>query len=121
MMDGRRQDGNKGRVNSMAKVHFIVRATVAPELRDKFERWYTADHLPWACRVFKCEKAWRFWSEVEEGVHYAAYQFADKAACDAALGTAEFKDMIADFTRAWPDGVTRTRDIVTLVEERASP
>ena len=28
--------------------------------------------------------------------------------------------MVADFNAAWPEGVTRTRDIVTLVEERAA-
>ncbi len=26
--------------------------------------------------------------------------------------------MIADFNKSWPEGVTRTRDVVTLVEER---
>jgi hypothetical protein len=102
----------------MPKSFFLVRAVVAPHLRDKFEHWYTSDHLPLALRVFKCEKAWRFWSEVEEGVHYAVYQFADKAALDAALGSDGFKTMVADFNAAWADGVTRTRDIVTLVEER---
>jgi len=55
---------------------------------------------------------------VEPGVHYAVYQFADKAACDAALGSAEFKELVADFSRTWPEGVTRTRDVVTLAEER---
>ena len=30
----------------------------------------------------------------------------------------EFKAMIADFNKSWPEGVTRTRDVVTLVEER---
>jgi hypothetical protein len=97
---------------------FTVRAVVAPKLRDKFDHWYSTDHLPWAIRVFKCDKAWRFWSEVEEGVHYAVYRFADKAACDIALATDDFKAMIADFNKAWPEGVTRTRDVVTLVEER---
>jgi hypothetical protein len=97
---------------------FIVRAVVAPQLRDKFDHWYSTDHLPWAIRVFKCNKAWRFWSETEAGVHYAAYRFADKAACDRALATDDFKAMIADFNRAFPEGVTRTRDVVTLVEER---
>jgi hypothetical protein len=58
---------------------------VAEPLRDKFDHWYSADHLPWAMKVFKCEKAWRFWSEVEQGVHYAVYQFGDKAQLDAAL------------------------------------
>jgi len=103
----------------MPATHFIVRAVVAPELRDKFDHWYATDHLPWACRAFKCDKAWRALSTVEEGVHYAVYRFADKAACDTALGGDEFQAMIADFDKAWPTGVSRTRDVVTLVEERA--
>ena len=99
----------------MAKSFFIVRAVVEARLRDKFEHWYTSDHLPLAMKVFQCEKAW---SEVEEGVHYAVYRFADKPALDAALGSDGFKAMVADFNAAWPEGVTRTRDIVTLAEER---
>jgi hypothetical protein len=102
----------------MPTTFFLVRAVLAPHLRDKFDHRYSADHLPRAMRVFQCEKAWRFWSETEAGVHYAAYRFADKAACDRALGSAEFRDMIADFNRAFPEGVTRTRDVLTLVEER---
>jgi hypothetical protein len=102
----------------MPKSFFLVRAVVAPHLRDKFEHWYSTYHLPLALKVFKCEKAWRCWSEVEDGVHYAVYQFADKPALDAALGSDGFKAMVADFNAAWPDGVTRTRDIMTLVEER---
>jgi hypothetical protein len=104
----------------MPPTYFLVPAVVAEPLRDKFDTWYSTDHLPWAIRIFKCEKAWRFWSTVEAGVHYAVYQFADRAACDAALGCAEFKDLVADFSRTWPDGVTRTRDVVTLVEERGA-
>jgi hypothetical protein len=97
---------------------FSVRAVVAPHLRDNFDHWYATDHLPWAWRAFKCETAWRGWSTVEEGVHYAVYQFADKASCDRALGSDDFKAMIADFNKSWPEGVTRTRDVVTVVEER---
>ncbi len=102
----------------MPTTFFLVRAVVAENLRDKFDHWYSTNHLPWAIRIFKCGKAWRFWSEVEPGVHYAVYRFADKAACDAALGSNEFKELVADFTCSWPGGVTRTRDIVTLAEER---
>ena len=98
---------------------FIVRAVVAPPYREMFEHWYANEHLPWACRIFQCETAWRGWSTVEEGMHYAVYRFADKAACDAALGRDEFKELVADFNRTWPEGVTRTRDVVTLAEERA--
>jgi len=68
----------------MSKSLLLVRAVVAGALPDKFNHWYSTDHLPWAIKVFKCEKAWRFWSEVEQGVHYAVYQFADKAQLDAA-------------------------------------
>jgi hypothetical protein len=102
----------------MSKSLLLVRAVVAGALRDKFNHWYSTDHLPWAIKVFKCEKAWRFWSEVEQGVHYAVYQFADKAQLDAAPDSDGFKALVADFNRSWPEGVTRTRDIVTLVEER---
>ena len=105
----------------MPTTHFIVRAVVAPHLREKFDHWYAADHLPWARRAFKCETAWRGWSTVEEGVHYAVYQFADKAACDAALASDDFKALVADFNRSWSEGVTRTRDIVTVAEAWASP
>ena len=97
---------------------FIVRAVVVAPLREKFDHWYSTDHLPWAIKAFQCDKAWRFWSELEPGVHYAVYRFADKAACDAALGSDEFKALVADFNRAFPEGVTRTRDVVTLAEER---
>jgi hypothetical protein len=105
----------------MPTTFFFVRAIVAPHLRDKFDHWYSADHLPWAIRIFKCEKAWRFWSVLEPGVHHAVYRFADKARCDAALGSDEFKELVADFSRTFPKGVTRTRDVVTLVEEREAP
>ena len=102
----------------MPTTFFLVRAVVAAPYRDRFDTWCADDHLPWACRVFQCEKAWRFWSEVEEGVHYAVYRFRDKAACDAALGSPAFKELVADFDRNFPEGVTRSRDVVTLVEER---
>jgi len=104
----------------MSKTLLIVRAVVAQPLCNKFDRWYSNDHLPWAIRAFKCEKAWRFWSETDPGVHYAVYQFADKGQLETALASDEFKALIADFNRSWPEGVTRTRDVVTLAEERSA-
>lgn len=100
----------------MPSTFFLVRAVVAPHLRDKFDHWYATDHLPRALKDFKAEKCWRFWSEAEEGVHYAVYRFADKAACDAALASDEFKELVADFDRNFPEGVSRTRDVVRLME-----
>jgi hypothetical protein len=103
----------------MAKCLFVVRAVVVDQLRKKFDHWYSNDHLPWALKAFQCQRAQRFWSETEQGVHYAIYEFSDKAKLDKALGSDEFKEMVTDFNRAWPQGVTRTRDVITLVEERA--
>jgi hypothetical protein len=102
----------------MPKVHFIVRAVVADEsLHDKFDRWYANDHLARALKDFKAEKAWRGWSAVEAGVHYAVYQFTDKEGLDAALASEAFKALVADFDRNFPSAVTRTRDVLMVAEE----
>ena len=102
----------------MPQALFIVRAVVSENLRDRFDHWYSNDHLPWAFRIFRCEKAWRYWSVVEAGVHYAMYQFADMTALEAALARGEFKDLVADFNASWPEGVTRSWDKVALAEAR---
>ncbi len=104
----------------MPKAFFMVRAVVAEPLRQKFDHWYSADHLPWALKDFKAEKAWRFWSTLEAGVHYAVYQFADQAKLDAAMKDEILKPLIADFDKNWPTGVTRSRDKLSLAEERDS-
>jgi DNA-nicking Smr family endonuclease len=96
----------------MPHAYFMVRAVVDEPLRQKFDRWYADHHLPMARAAFKAEKAWRFWSAAEAGVHYAVYRFADRARLDAALKAPSFKELVADFDRAWPRGATRTRDIL---------
>jgi len=96
---------------------FIVRATVSdPAQRAAFDSWYRDDHLPWAIKAFGAQKAWRFWSETDPGVHIAQYQFADRAALDRGTAPAIIKPLVADFDRVWP-GIPRTREIMTLVEE----
>ena len=71
----------------MPKSFFLVRAVVAEPLRDKFDHWYSTDHLPRALADFKAEKCWRFWSHAEAGVRPRIYRFADKAKLDAALAS----------------------------------
>ena len=101
------------------KAQLVVRSVVSDlALRDKFDHWYSTEHLAWALDVFKADKGWRFWSKTDAGVHYAVYQFADMERLDAALKSEGFKALVADFDRSWPSGVTRTRDILSLVEER---
>jgi len=103
----------------MPKAFFVVRAVVEQRLRQKFDHWYSTDHLPWALKDFKAEKAWRFWSTVDAGVHYAVYRFADQAKLDAAMQDEVLQPLIADFDKNWPAGITRTRDLLTMAEERA--
>ena len=104
----------------MAKAYFVVRSVVEEPLRQKFDHWYSADHLPCALADFKAEMAWRFWSTMDAAVHYAVYQFPDMARLDAAMKSDGFKGLVADFDQAWPSGVTRTRDMVSLAEERSA-
>jgi hypothetical protein len=104
---------------NMSKAYFVVRSVVEEPLRMKFDAWYSANHLPMALSEFKAEKCWRFWSAADQGVHYAVYQFPDMARLDAALKSDGFKRLVADFDQAWPSGVTRTRDMLNVVEERS--
>ncbi|MBO0755904.1 MAG: hypothetical protein J2P54_08590 [Bradyrhizobiaceae bacterium] len=102
----------------MPKAYFMVRSVVEEPLREKFDAWYSRHHLPMALDEFKAEKCWRFWSTAEVGVHYAVYRFPDMARLDAALQSDGFRMLVKDFDHAWPSGVTRSRDKVTMVEER---
>ena len=104
----------------MPKAYFMVRSVVEEPLRQKFDQWYSSHHLPMALAEFKAEKCWRFWSAPDPGVHYAVYQFPDMARLDAALKSDGFKELVADYDKAWPSGVTRARDMLRMVEERAA-
>jgi hypothetical protein len=102
----------------MPQAFFMVLSVVEEPLRQKFDHWYSTHHLPMALNDFKAEKCWRFWSTPDPGVHYAVYQFPDMAKLDAALKSDAFKALVADYDKAWPTGVSRTRDMMTMVEQR---
>ena len=96
---------------------FIVRAQVADaSARDEFDRWYRDEHLPDALTAFHAKRAWRGWSDVDAGVHYAWYEFEDLAAVRAMLGSEALKRMVAEFNRVWGDRVTRGRDVVEIIQ-----
>src|SRR5260370_25945189 len=105
------------RRNPMPAAYFVVRATVAdPAKRKAFDDWYHREHLPDAVKAFGAKKAWRLWSVSDPAVHQASYEFADQAALDRATSGEDFKRLVADFNRDWPD-VTRTREIFVLAEK----
>ena len=101
-----------------AKALLVVRSVLTdPSLRGRFEQWYQNDHLPWAIRVFGAEKAWRLWSETDADVHCAVYRFADMEALRRGMSGDGFRELVADYDRTWPAGVTRTREILTMAAE----
>ena len=96
---------------------FIVRAMVPEADRAAFDHWYETEHLPDAVKNFGCSCARRGWSELDPGVHVAAYDFPDaERARDLLAGDAspEIKVMIAEFDRVWQGRVTRSRELVIL-------
>ena len=97
--------------------YFIVRAKVV-EAAEKlsFDRWYQKEHLPDALKGFNARRAWRGWSAVDPLVHHAFYEFADIAQAQAIQGSDALKRLVAEFDRAWGDKVTRTRDVVDVIQ-----
>ena len=96
----------------------LVRAVVPePADRPAFDRWYEEEHLPQAKAAFGARRASRGWSAVDPAVHLAIYELASLEAGRAILGSAALADLAAEFDRRWAGRVTRTRDLVRLVQD----
>lgn len=99
------------------KAYFMVRAQVANEAdRAKFDEWYGTHHVPLAMEKLSAEKAWRYWSRNDPSVHYALYQFSDIGTLRSRIESPDFKLLVADFDKSWPQ-VPRSRDLIELVQE----
>jgi hypothetical protein len=104
----------------MAKGCFVVRAEVPNEVdRERFDHWYSTDHLPWAIKVFGAQRGWRCWSKSDPAVHYAFYEFADVDQAQGLIGSEKIKPLVADFDRVWGERVVRQREILEIVQETA--
>ena len=44
-------------------------------MRDAFDAGYQNEHLPDAVKAFSAAGAWRGWSDVDDNVHRAFYEF----------------------------------------------
>jgi hypothetical protein len=100
------------------KAILMVRSVISDAaLREKFDHWYSTEHLPTAISEFGAEKGSRAWSETDPSVHYAFYHFATMDKLKAAVDSEALKGLIAEYDRTWPQGITRTRELLTLAEE----
>lgn len=102
--------------DSKVTAFLIVRAQVDPAARDAFDTWYQNEHLPQAVDAFDAVGASRGWSELEENVHIAFYEFRDMPDVNRVMGSDALKGMIGEFDRLWSGQVTRTREVVELVQ-----
>jgi len=97
--------------------YFIVRAKLVDvAVKNDFDRWYQNEHLPDALKGFDARRAWRGWSAVDPNVHYAYYEFDSMARAHAIQSSDAFKGLVLEFDRKWGDKVTRSRDVVELVQ-----
>ena len=98
--------------------YFIVRAKVVDAAaKDDFDRWYQDEHLPDALKGFNARRAWRGWSAVDPLVHHAFYEFDDTAHAQAIQGSDALKKLVVEFDRKWGDKVTRSRDVVKVIQK----
>jgi hypothetical protein len=106
----------------MATAFLIVRTRLINlSDRPKFDDWYHADRLPTSVRAFKAQRGWRCWSRTNPLVHIALYEFASIEEAEDILDSEVLAAQIAEFDRVWGTGITRTREIVEVVEELAAP
>lgn len=96
--------------------HLIVRAEVAEADREAFEDWYRTEHLPDAHHSFGTLKAERGWSDVTKGIHIAIYTFTDLDAARRMTSSDSIDKLIAEFDRVWQGRVTRTREVIGVVQ-----
>lgn len=96
----------------------VVRATLA-NLRDRmaFDDWYHKEHLPDAMAAFRARSAWRAWSQTDPAVHCACYRFDSLEDAAAATTGSAIQALVAEFDRCWGDKVTRTREVLNVVED----
>jgi hypothetical protein len=104
-------------MESEMTAYFIVRAKVVDAtVKDDFDRWYQDEHLPDALKGFNARRAWRGWSAVDHNVHYAYYEFDDLPHAQAIPSSDALKRLVVEFDRVWGDKVTRSRDVVEVVQ-----
>ena len=97
--------------------YLIVRAEVDPSVRVGFDTWYQNEHLPDAVKAFKALSAKRGWSEVEDNVHIAFYEFPDANTANNIASSDTIKEFIKEFDRHWEGKVTRSRDVVEFSQK----
>ena len=97
-------------------VFLVVKAIVPENIVNDFDTWYENYHLQEAHSAFKSISAFRGW--VNSNQHHAFYEFKDLDVANKLLKSKELNCMIKEFDRKWDGKVTRTRDILNVVQKK---
>lgn len=98
----------------------IVRAVVPADLRDQFDLWYAAEHLPEAQDAFGAYEAYRGWSDDNPDAHFALYRFTETGAVDRITQNGTLGVLVGKFDARWQGRVTRTRDVIQVRQSLSS-
>ena len=95
----------------------IVRSNIPnPDDRPLFDTWYQAEHLADASKGLGARRAWRAWSTTDASIHCAFYEFADVNDAERAAASDAIHRLIQEYDRVWGTRVTRTREILSVVQ-----
>ena len=96
--------------------HLIVRADVPEADRKSFDHWYETGHSPVAKATLKASGPERGWNANDPSLHFAKYRFDDLETATSSAHSEDINDRIIEFDRVWQGRVTRSCEVVELVQ-----
>ena len=95
---------------------FLVVKAIVPNSHIKnFDEWYKEYHLKEAHISFKSISSFRGW--INKNEHHAFYQFIDFATANKILDSKELKLMIKIFDKKWLGKVSRSRELIEIIQK----
>ncbi len=101
----------------MAVALFTVRATIAPEREDAFNRWYDNEHCPQLLRYRGAVSARRYKRILGNGKYQymAVYEFESRETLESFLESDHFAELIEEYERNFGEVSERVRDAYVQV------
>ena len=93
----------------------IVKAKVPNNLIKNFDEWYKKYHLTEAHMNFKSISSFRGW--ISKNEHHAFYQFKDLSTAKNILDSKELSLMIKKFDKKWLGNVSRSRELIEIIQK----
>jgi len=97
--------------------YIIVCANVPDNDLKVFDNWYETEHLVDAFNGFGAINASRGWSVGNSNVHSTFYEFTNLSDAKAVLRSDALEKLIKEFDRRWKGKITRTREVVEIVQQ----